>query len=89
VTFPCILQIVMRPSLWQNRLCKGEWETGITSDFYIFHLWAISDKKPYLAVLDKADVAPHIPSNQGEGNWDVVQIPFAAFESVFAIQLSL
>ena len=68
---------------------RNEWETGSTSDFYNFHLWAIGGEKPSLAVLDKADVAPHIPTNQGEGNWDVVEIPFAAFESVFAIQPSM
>ena len=65
---------------------RNEWETGITSDFYNFHLWAIGEIKPSLAVLGKADMAPHIPTNQGEGSWDVVEIPFAAFESVFAIQ---
>lgn len=68
---------------------RNEWETGSTSDFYNFHLWAIGGEKPSLAVLDKADVAPHIPTNQGEGSWDVVEIPFAAFESVFVIQPSL
>lgn len=68
---------------------RNEWETGSTSDFYNFHLWAIGGEKPSLAVLDKADVVPHIPTNQGEGSWDVVEIPFVAFESVFVIQPSL
>lgn len=65
---------------------RNEWETGDTSDFYNFHLWALGGREPSLAVLDKTVVAPHIPTNQGRGSWDVVEIPFAAFQSLFSIQ---
>ena len=70
-------------------ISRNEWETGITSDYYNFHLWALGDINPSLAVLDKADVAPHIPTNRGDGSWDAVEIPFAAFKSVFSSQPSL
>lgn len=68
---------------------RNEWETGSTSDFYTFHLWAIGDGNPAIAVLDKADVAPHIPVNQGVGSWETVEIPFAAFAAAFSNQPSL
>jgi len=68
---------------------RNEWETGTTSDFYTFHLWAIGGNNPTLAVLDKADLAPHIPTNQGTGSWESVEIPFEAFAAAFSIQTSL
>ncbi len=58
---------------------RNEWETGLLADHYAFHLWTFGEGKPALAVLDKTRVAPHVPANQGSGNWESVEVPFASF----------
>src|SRR5258706_804854 len=59
-------------------LSKNEWDVASTSENYIFHLWSLQPK-PNLQLVTVKDVEKHIPKNHGEGIWEKVSIPFAAF----------
>lgn len=61
----------------------NEWESSMASDLHLFHLWDVSSNPPSLAVLSIEDVAPHIPVDRGEGQWETVEIPFEVFSSMF------
>lgn len=70
-------------------LTANEWERAIISDLHAFHLWDMSSSCPALAVLSKDDVSPHVPADRGEGQWESVEIPFAAFSNVFVMDKNL
>lgn len=70
-------------------LTANEWERAIVSDLHAFHLWELSSGCPALAVLSKDDVAPHVPADRGEGQWESVEIPFGAFSHMFAPQVEM
>jgi len=53
---------------------------------YFFHLWNILDAEATLLVVPGAEVMAHFPENHGTGQWDVVKIPFAAFNWDSAIK---
>jgi hypothetical protein len=59
-------------------ITKNEWDVAITSDHYIFHLWALQPK-PKRFPVEVSDVKEHIPDNQGEGEWETVKIPYNPF----------
>jgi hypothetical protein len=64
---------------------RNEWEFGKTAGVHRFHLWAnVRLKSPLLAVLSVEDLSPHIPTNNGEGSWESVEIPFAPFSAAFS-----
>ena len=54
---------------------------------YFFHLWNIADAEPTLLVVPGTEVMAHFPENHGTGKWDVVKIPFTAFNWDGAIKL--
>jgi hypothetical protein len=56
-----------------------EWDRAMTSDLHAFHLWDMSRREPRLTIVCADEVAKHIPSNSGEGEWESVQIPYKAF----------
>lgn len=70
-------------------LTANEWERALGSDLHAFHLWDISSNCPALAELTSADVAPHVPADRGKGQWESVEIPFEAFELMFALQTGM
>jgi len=61
-------------------ITKFEWQTAEQSNNYNFHIWSVSEKATMLAVLNVAQVAPHIPINQHGGLWETVEIPFRLFD---------
>jgi hypothetical protein len=65
-------------------LTRNEWETAATLLQFVMHLWDLSKLTPRLAVVDIAQLAAHIPRDEGEGRWDNVCIPFSSFASVFS-----
>ena len=67
-------------------LTANEWDRALLNDTHAFHLWDISDDTPALAILAKEDMCPHIPNNQGLGEWESVEIPFRAFQELFSSQ---
>lgn len=60
-------------------LTKNEWIVAETSSNYLFHLWILG-KTPELFILDKTDIANHVPTNQGSGLWEKVKISFTLEE---------
>ena len=61
-------------------LTKNEWEEAETSKYYYFHLWNINQvSSPQIGIIGKEEVAIHIPKKQNLGEWNQVEIPFAAF----------
>ena len=60
-------------------LTRNEWNVADTSNNYLFHLWFLSET-PELFILDKDEIANHIPTNQGNGSWENVKITFTLEE---------
>ena len=58
-------------------ISKNEWNTALASINYIFHLWHI-EKKPTLYTVLMNKIKEHIPTDEGEGDWSSVEIPFTA-----------
>lgn len=65
-------------------LTANEWDRAISFPCHTFHLWDLAQSEPSLAVLLPLDVEPHIPANRGRGDWESVEIPFAAFTERFS-----
>lgn len=65
-------------------LTANEWDRAVSFPCHTFHLWDLTRSEPSLAVLSCLDVEPHIPINQGHGNWESVEIPIAAFSERFS-----
>ena len=58
---------------------QNEWGTAKrTGDPYIFHIWDMSKTPPILHVRRVDDVAPHIPSDNGNGRWNTAIIPIGS-----------
>lgn len=62
-------------------LTKNEWNVADTSKNYLFHLWVLSEH-PDLYVIDKSDIAQHIPTNKGNGSWENIKITFTLEELI-------
>ena len=57
-------------------LSKNEWVTAEKArDSYFFHVWDMSKMPPALYVRTVADIEPHIPTNNEEGEWSSALIP--------------
>lgn len=56
-------------------ISKHEWNTAVSSLNYVFHLWNLW-KMPTLNVVTVKKMSDHIPYNNGEGEWESVEIPF-------------
>jgi hypothetical protein len=58
-------------------ITRGEWDAAVKyNDAYVFHLWSLPNKT--FVERRVADIAPHIPIDQGVGIWAKVEIVFAA-----------
>jgi hypothetical protein len=54
----------------QFYLTRNEWnQAEKKGDAYIFHVWDMKNDPLALHVLTVAEVAPHIPSDNGKGKW--------------------
>lgn len=58
-------------------ISKNEWNTAQVSINYVFHLWHI-EKAPTLYVISTDQINNHIPSDNGNGDWESVEIPFSS-----------
>ncbi len=63
---------------------RNEWAFAKDADMHRFHVWAQVDKQSILASLTISDLEPHIPVNNGQGSWELVEIPYVAFLQEFA-----
>lgn len=65
-------------------LTRNEWDRSQEVENHSFHLWALKPKNQNaLAVVAPSELRMHIPTDLGVGCWEVVQIPFAAFQARF------
>jgi hypothetical protein len=62
---------------------RNEWEVAVGSDIYLFHLWSMTETGKKLAILTPQEVECHIPTENGEGKWESVEIPFRVFRPWF------
>jgi len=61
-------------------LSRNEWERAQETENHAFHLWDLrKDGQPALAVISAEMMCPNVPSDQGDGTWEDVRIPFGAF----------
>lgn len=63
---------------------RNEWNTARDLLHFAMHLWDLSAPNPRLAVVDLQELADHVPHDEGQGRWECVRIPFAAFATTFA-----
>ncbi len=55
---------------------RNEWNKAVqASDAYLFHIWDMNAAKPVLHTRSVADIAPHIPADNGKGSWTNAQVP--------------
>ena len=64
-------------------LTANEWERAQSFKQHAFHLWSMNSWPRQLAILSTADMHSHVPTNNGEGTWEYVSIPFRAFVDKF------
>jgi len=64
-------------------LTRKEWNTARDLLGFALHLWDMSASTPRLAVVDIQGIASHVPSDEGEGCWDSVRIPYSPFTAMF------
>lgn len=65
-------------------ISRNEWDFAGEALHHAFHLWDLSRTPPHLAVLSVDQIADHIPSDSGEGNWESAMIPFRVFGPLFS-----
>lgn len=66
-------------------ISHNEWSiasAGCNQRRYYFYLWLL-DENPELAIVSYADMLKHIPQDNGLGEWNDVNVPFAAFSNEF------
>ena len=57
-------------------ITRNEWNKAEkTGDAYIFHVWDMARPPPTLHIRTVAEVAPHIPTDNGKGKWNYATIP--------------
>lgn len=68
---------------------RNEWDYALSARTHVFHLWDMTTPEPRLAVLQRADIGDHIPTDNRDGLWQEVTIPFDAFEGKMSPQAGL
>ena len=57
-------------------LTRNEWEKAERAgNSYHFHVWDMTQEPPGLVERTVADIAPHIPADNGKGRWANTQVP--------------
>ena len=63
---------------------RNEWEIANVSQSHKFHLWIIDIKSTHrLAVVGPDQIAPHISTDMGDGEWQSVQLQYRSFAEYF------
>lgn len=62
---------------------RNEWDVAQVSERYVFHLWSLTASGKRLAILSPDEVVAHVPTENGDGRWESVAIPFNAFSNAF------
>ena len=60
-------------------ISRNEWtKAEKTGKSYTFHVWDMDKTPPKLYIRTVAQVAPHIPTDNGKGSWRNAEIPVGA-----------
>ena len=64
-------------------ISRNEWDTASCSrDGYWFYLWCLH-QDVRVAIVSVREMERHVATNNGEGHWMSIKVPFAAFSSRF------
>lgn len=67
-------------------LTRNEWETSQEREHHLFHLWDLLANPPRLAKVPSQIMRDHVPVDAGQGQWEVVEVPFSVFARTFESQ---
>ena len=62
------------PEYAKIHISKHEWNTATSSLHFVFHLWNLGNT-PTLKTVSVDKMSNHIPFNNGDGEWESVEIP--------------
>ncbi len=66
-------------------LTRNEWDQTELMPHHTLHFWDLRDEiRPKLAIVPRADIAAHVPDDGLLGRWTECEVPFSAFEKLFA-----
>ena len=64
-------------------ITRNEWNKAKrTGEAYSFHVWDMDSWPPALHIRTVADIAPHVPTDNGKGNWSNAEIPVVTSSEV-------
>ena len=66
-------------------ITANEWSVATTSKAYLFYLWCFFENERLLAILSPEEIQQNIPTNNYEGQWESVEIPFSCYKDKFSI----
>jgi hypothetical protein len=58
-------------------LTRFEWHTARAAKSAVFHLWIVRPDVRSLWIRSPDQVRPHVPDDQGAGQWESVRIPYS------------
>jgi hypothetical protein len=83
---PCAIEVKgssLRLSEARFILSRNEWDVAEENSDYRLHLWLIRNQQQDalrdLRVVTSSQLATHVPTDRGVGEWSTVAIPFAPF----------
>jgi hypothetical protein len=87
---PCAIEVKgssLRLSEARFILSRNEWEVAEENSDYRLHLWLVRNQQQDalrdLRVVTSSQLATHVPTDCGVGEWSTVAIPFAPFWAQF------
>jgi hypothetical protein len=69
-----------RPKEADFSFTRNEYRTAQKSNNYVVHLWFVGEPK-LLYVVPFPEISKHLPTDSGDGNWEITRIPFSSFSS--------
>ena len=64
-------------------ITRHEWEVALNTRHYQFHFWSIKGGGNQIAVINPEDIEKHLPTDQGDGRWDLAEVAFSSFANLF------
>jgi hypothetical protein len=79
---PLLIEVKTSNESWGNakfHLSRKEWKVLVGERHSVLHLWSLANRQMEHAIVPMSDVTPHIPDNQGKGEWESIECPFSVF----------
>lgn len=77
-----LIEVKTSKQAWDNavfHLTRNEWNILSNSDCALVHLWSISQSPPLFSIISIEDLRPHVPLDQGNGQWSDMECKFSFF----------